>query len=212
MSKIIIALDSSDAEESIATARQLKDQVDGFKINHLLLEHTLMIKSFADELFIDCKLWDTPNTVKKVMQRIVDLGATMATVSTLNSLEVFEELQDFRNKIKLLGVTYLTSWNSKDLLGIVHQNAPLLWRENIARVRPYGFAGMICSPKDLQTVNPLAPHMIKVCPGIGTNSGQARTVTPKQAIELGADYLVIGRTVTESSDPIKTVMEIKESL
>ena len=98
------------------------------------------------------------------------------------------------------------------MLGIVHQNAPLLWRENIARVRPYGFAGMICSPKDLQTVNPLAPHMIKVCPGIGTNSGQARTVTPKQAIELGADYLVIGRTVTESSDPIKTVMEIKESL
>jgi len=212
MSKIIIALDSSDAEESIATAQQLKDQVDGFKINHLLLGHTSIIKSFADELFIDCKLWDTPNTVKKVMQRIVDLGATMATVSTLNSLEVFEELQDFRNKIKLLGVTYLTSWNSKDLLGIVHQNAPLLWRENIARVRPYGFAGMICSPKDLQTVNPLAPHMIKVCPGIGTNSGQARTVTPKQAIELGADYLVIGRTVTESSDPIKTVMEIKESL
>ena len=115
MSKIIIALDSSDAEESIATAQQLKDQVDGFKINHLLLEHTSIIKSFADELFIDCKLWDTPNTVKKVMQRTVDLGATMATVSTLNSLEVFEELQDFRNKIKLLGVTYLTSWNSKDL-------------------------------------------------------------------------------------------------
>ena len=212
MSKIIIALDSSDAEESIATAQQLKDQVDGFKINHLLLEHTSIIKSFADELFIDCKLWDTPNTVKKVMQRIVDLGATMATVSTLNSLEVFEELQDFRNKIKLLGVTYLTSWNSKDLLGIVHQNAPLLWRENIDRVRPFGFAGMICSPKDLQTVNPLAPDMIKVCPGIGTNSGQSRTVTPQQAQELGADYLVIGRTVTESADPRETVLDIKELL
>ena len=212
MSKIIVALDSSDAEESITTAQQLKGKVDGFKINHLLLEHTSVIKSFADELFIDCKLWDTPNTVKKVMQRIVDLGATMATVSTLNSLEVFEELQDFRNKIKLLGVTYLTSWNSEDLLGIVHQNAPLLWRENIDRVRPFGFAGMICSPKDLQTVNPLAPHMIKVCPGIGTNSGQSRTTSPKQAQELGADYLIIGRTITQSKDPVKTLMEIKESL
>ena len=212
MTKIIIALDSSDAEENITTAQQLKDQVDGFKINHLLLEHTSVIKSFADELFIDCKLWDTPNTVKKVMQRIVDLGATMTTVSTLNSVQVFEELQDFTNKIKLLGVTYLTSWSSEDLLGIVHQNAPLLWRENIARVRPYGFAGMICSPKDLQTVNPLAPHMIKVCPGIGTNSGQSRTTTPKQAQELGADYLVIGRTITQSKDPIKTLIEIKESL
>ena len=212
MTKIIIALDSSDVEESITTAQQLKNQVDGFKINHLLLGHTSIIKSFADELFIDCKLWDTPNTVKKVMQRIVDLGATMATVSTLNSLQVFEELQDFKNKIKLLGVTYLTSWNSEDLLGIVHQNAPLLWRENIDRVRPFGFAGMICSPKDLQTVNPMAPHMIKVCPGIGTNSGQSRTTTPKQAQELGADYLVIGRTITQSKDPVKTLIEIKESL
>ena len=212
MTKIIIALDSSDAEESIATAQKLKDQVDGFKINHLMLEHTSVIKSFADELFIDCKLWDTPNTVKKVMQRIVDLGATMTTVSTLNSVQVFEELQDFTNKIKLLGVTYLTSWSSEDLLGIVHQNAPLLWRENIARVRPYGFAGMICSPKDLQTVNPLAPQMLKVCPGIGSNSGQSRTTTPQQAQELGADYLVIGRTITQSKDPAKTLLQIKESL
>ena len=71
---------------------------------------------------------------------------------------------------------------------------------------------MICSPKDLQTVNPLAPHMIKVCPGIGTNSGQSRTTTPKQAQELGADYLVIGRTITQSKAPIKALIEIKESL
>ena len=210
--KIIVALDNESAEANIEIATKLKNQVDGFKVNHLMWEHTSLLKTLADELFIDCKLWDTPNTVKKVMQRIVDLGATMATVSTLNSLEVFEELQDFRNKIKLLGVTYLTSWNSKDLFDIVHQNAPLLWRENIDRVRPFGFAGMICSPKDLQTVNPLAPDMIKVCPGIGTNSGQSRTVTPQQAQELGADYLVIGRTVTESADPRETVLDIKELL
>jgi len=175
-------------------------------------EYTDAIRDLADELFIDCKLWDTPNTISQVMKRIVSKGATMTTISTLNNSAVFEELQDFRNKIKLLGVTYLTSWNGEDLLSIVHQNAPLLWRENIDRVRPYGFAGMICSPKDLQTVNPLAPQMIKVCPGIGTNSGQSRTTTPQQAKELGADYLVIGRTVTESNDPVQTVLDIKESL
>ena len=99
MSKIIVALDSSNVEESIATAQQLKAQVDGFKINHLLLEHTSVIKSFADELFIDCKLWDTPNTVKKVIQvtglfgfliqkiktpitkKILNIGASWAIVS-----------------------------------------------------------------------------------------------------------------------------------
>jgi len=212
MTKIIIALDNTSAKANVEIASKLKNKVDGFKVNHLMWEYTDAIRDLADELFIDCKLWDTPNTISQVMKRIVSKGATMTTISTLNNSAVFEELQDFRNKIKLLGVTYLTSWNGEDLLSIVHQNAPLLWRENIDRVRPYGFAGMICSPKDLQTVNPLAPHMIKVCPGIGTNSGQSRTTTPQQAKELGADYLVIGRTVTESNDPVQTVLDIKESL
>ena len=212
MTKIIIALDNTSAKANVEIASKLKNKVDGFKGNHLMWEYTDAIRDLADELFIDCKLWDTPNTISQVMKRIVGKGATMTTISTLNNSAVFEELQDFRNKIKLLGVTYLTSWNGEDLLSIVHQNAPLLWRENIDRVRPYGFAGMICSPKDLQTVNPLAPQMIKVCPGIGTNSGQSRTTTPQQAKELGADYLVIGRTVTESNDPVQTVLDIKESL
>ena len=212
MTKIIIALDNTSAKANVEIASKLKNKVDGFKVNHLMWEYTDAIRDLADELFIDCKLWDTPNTISQVMKRIVSKGATMTTISTLNNSAVFEELQDFRNKIKLLGVTYLTSWNGEDLLSIVHQNAPLLWRENIDRVRPYGFAGMICSPKDLQTVNPLAPHMIKVCPGIGTNSGQSRTTTPQQAKELGADYLVIGRTVTESNDPVQTVLDIKENL
>ena len=101
--KILLSLET---KQSFETAYRIKDYVDGFKINHLLLGHTSIIKSFADELFIDCKLWDTPNTVKKVMQRIVDLGATMATVSTLNSLEVFEELQDFCSTI---GIEYTSS-------------------------------------------------------------------------------------------------------
>ena len=87
-----------------------------------------------------------------------------------------------------------------------------MWRENIDRIRPYNFAGMICSPKDLDVVKPLTYGMLKVCPGIGTNKGQVRTVTPKEAVSLGADYLVIGRTITQSEDPVKALLEIKESL
>ena len=69
---------------------------------------------------------------------------------------------------------------------------------------------MICSPKDL-SVNPLASNA-KVCPGIGKNKGQVRTVTPRQAVYLGADYLVIGRAITNSDDPVKTVEEIRYSV
>ena len=120
MSKIIVALDDINPERNIEVAQKLKGKVEGFKVNHLMWEHTNLLKNLAEELFIDCKLWDTPNTIKQVMQRIIDKGATMTTVSTLNSSSVFHELLDFNHKIKMLGVTYLTSWQSQELLQITN--------------------------------------------------------------------------------------------
>jgi len=213
--KIIVALDHIHPERNIFIASKLRGLVEGFKVNHLMWEHTDEIRDLADELFIDCKLWDTPNTVKQVMQRIVDKGATMTTICTLNNRAVFEELQEYKDKIKMLGVTYLTSWRGSDLLEIMQWlpgGNKVMWRENIDRIRPYGFAGMICSAKDIETVKPLAPQMLRVCPGIGQNKGQVRTVTPRQAVQLGADYLVIGRAITNSDDPEKMVEEIRYSV
>ena len=215
MSKIIVALDDVNPERNLEVARTLKGKVEGFKVNHLMWEHTDAIRDLADELFIDCKLWDTPNTVKQVMQRIVDKGATMTTVCTLNNRAVFEELQEYKDKVKMLGVTYLTSWSGSDLLEIMQWlpgGNKVMWRENIDRIRPYGFSGMICSAKDIETVKPLAPQMLRVCPGIGQNKGQVRTVTPNEAVKLGADYLVIGRTITNSNNPKKMVEEIRNSV
>ena len=215
MSKIIVALDNTDVEENIAIASKLKNKVDGFKVNHLMWEHTDVIRDLADELFIDCKLWDTPNTVKEVVKKIVDKGATMTTICTHNNEAVFEELEQFSDQVKLLGVTYLTSWSGSDLLDILHylpKGADAMWRENIERVRKYGFAGMICSPADLPVVKPYTQDMIAVCPGIGKNKGQVRTVTAKQAVQLGADYLVIGRTITQSEDPVQALLDIKEDI
>lgn len=213
--KIIVALDNENAEANIEIAAKLKNKVEGFKVNHLMWEHTGVLKSLANELFIDCKLWDTPNTIKQVMKRIVDKGATMTTVSTLNSVNAFEELDLYKDKVKMLGVTYLTSWSGSDLLEIMNWlpgGNKVMWRENIDRIRPYGFAGMICSAKDIETVKPLAPQMIRVCPGIGKNKGQVRTVSAKQAIEMGADYIVVGRAITNANDPVQAVEEMKESM
>ena len=212
MTKIIVALDSPDYEKSIGIANVIKDEVDGFKINHLLWEQSEILKSFADELFIDCKLWDTPNTVEQVLNRIVKKGATMTTVSTHNNDAVFEACEQYANDIKLLGVTYLTSWTSWELISITNVNTKILWRSAIDKIKKHGFAGVICSPSDIETINPLAENMLKVCPGIGQNKGQVRTSTPLQAKQKGADYLIIGRTITESEDPLNTVKKIKESL
>ena len=214
MTKLIVALDYVNPLDALEMTAQLRDVVDGFKINQSLWSQSVYVKDYtsAGDLFIDCKLWDTPNTVKQVVQKIVDKGATMTTISTLNNTAVFESIEQFSNKIKLLGVTYLTSWSATDLKEIVNQNAMLNWRNNINRVMPYNFAGMICSVKDLDVVNSIAPHMLKVCPGIGKNKGQHRTVDPAEAKNLGADYIVVGRTITQSEFPRDTAIIIKESL
>ena len=102
MTKIIVALDYTNPLDALEMAAKLRGHVDGFKTNHTLWSQSVYIKDYTEghELFIDCKLWDTPNTVKQVLQKIVDKGATMTTVSTLNSQSVFEEVSQFADKIK----------------------------------------------------------------------------------------------------------------
>jgi len=217
--KIIVALDYTNPLDALEMAAKLRHHVDGFKTNHTLWSQSVYIKDYTEgkELFVDCKLWDTPNTVKQVVQKIVDKGATMTTICTHNNEAVFEELEQFSNQIKLLGVTYLTSWSGSDLLDILNYSSSdvdTMWRDNITRVQKYGFAGMVCSPVDLATIRPkeYTKDLITVCPGIGSNKGQVRSVTAREAVNMGADYLVIGRTITESDDPIKTIQQIRESL
>ena len=207
--KIIVALDDINPERNIEIASKLKGKVEGFKINHLMWEHTNLIRSLAQELFIDCKLWDTPNTIKQVLEKIIKKGATMVTVSTFNNSVVFDECEKYKNDIKILGVTYLTSWSSQEQFDLYNVNVEDMWYNNINRARRC-LSGIICSPLDIKTIN--EPELLKVCPGIGSNKGQTRTVTPLEAQELGADYLIIGRTITNSDDPINTINDIRRSI
>ena len=217
--KIIVALDYTNPLDALEMAAKLRDHVDGFKINHALWSQSVYIKDYTkdNELFIDCKLWDTPNTVKQVLQKIVDKGATMTTISTFNNEAVFDVAQEYAEQIKLLAVTYLTSWNPEDQRQIAKDMPYNMWRDHVARIRHKGFKGIICSPLDIVQIKQedFMHDLYRVCPGIKYESelkGQSRTTTPKEAQELGADYLVIGRSITESSDPIDTIQNIRQSL
>lgn len=203
--KIILSLEST---KSLKLADEIKDYVDGFKVNHIMWNELpnfsrILVRAFQDkDLFIDFKLWDTPNTVKTVVEKILDKGATMTTICTLNSPEVFHTLKEFSDDIMLLGVSYLTSWRHK------RQS----WQEHAELTEPNGFKGMVCSAKDIPDIK---SDLLKVCPGItfgSTNSGQVRMTTPREAQDLGADYIVIGRSVTASPNPIETLKIIKKSL
>ncbi|MBR19601.1 MAG: orotidine-5'-phosphate decarboxylase [Euryarchaeota archaeon] len=215
--KIIVALDYTNPLDALEMTAKLRDVVDGFKINHCLWSQSVYIKDYTKdkELFMDLKLWDTPNTVNQVLQKIIDKGCTMTTICTHNNQSVFEAVQPFSKYVKLLAVTYLTSWTAEDRHDITNTSRNLMWRNHLDRISPYGFSGIICSASDIENIANLEKHYIKVCPGIQyetENTGQSRTTTPRKAKELGADYLVIGRSITQASDPVQTVNEIRESL
>jgi orotidine-5'-phosphate decarboxylase len=214
---IIVALDYTNPLEALEMAAKLRDHVDGFKINHALWSQSVYIKDYTSkELFIDCKLWDTPNTIKTVVEKTIAKGASMTTISTFNTPEVFETLKQYNNDIRLLGVTSLTSWTPQEEYDIHHKSPYHIWDTHITKIKG-NFAGIICPVPDLPIIDKIDPDydLIRVCPGIKYETeleGQARTGTPKEAQELGADYVVIGRSITQASDPVEKVKEIYDSL
>jgi orotidine-5'-phosphate decarboxylase len=211
--QIIIALDNMSFDNALESMILLGPLVDGFKINHTLLEHTSMFKNYEGELMVDLKLWDTPNTICSVVEKILKTPATMVTISTFNNSEVFQCLHQYSEDIKLIGVTYLTSWSAAEQYQITREMPYDMWRRHLTRIRKYGFTGIVCSAHDIKDMKD--DSVLRICPGINfksSNSGQTRTTSPRIAKDLGADYAVIGRSITQSSDPEETIMSIKKTL
>ena len=218
--KIIISLET---KESLDIIPYLGKYVDGVKINHLLWNELDFDIQEGKELFVDFKLWDTPNTMKTVVKKIIEKGGTMTTISSYNKPAALEAVSEFKDDIKLLGVTYLTSWSDQEQYNVVQEMEPLMWRRNLQRMKAHGFSGVISSAHDIDTIRKWGDgdhELLNVCPGITVetpeglpfHSGQVRTTSPKEAQELGADYIVIGRAITESDNPVKTAMKLKEEI
>ena len=213
--KILVALDGMDFEKAFGMYVQLAPHCDGFKINHTLLEHSSMFTKYEGEVMVDLKLWDTPNSVCSIVEKILETSATMCTVSTFNNSEVFKCLHQYSEDIKLLGVTYLTSWNEQEQFEIVRETKVNMWERHLKRIRKYGFTGIVCSAQDIQDIKIVDDNLLRVCPGItfkSSNSGQVRTTTPRRAQEDGADYAIIGRSITKANHPVETIEKIKKTL
>ena len=115
-----------------------------------------------------------------------------------------------------MGVTSLTSWTPQEEYDIHHKSPYHIWDTHITKIKG-NFAGIICPVPDLPIIDIVDPDydLVRVCPGIKYEtelSGQSKTATAKEAMELGADYVVIGRSITQASDPVKRVKEIYDSL
>ena len=219
--EIIVSIEN---EKSFELTGELVDYVSGFKVNHMMWPR---VKDIANkiglELFVDFKLWDTPNTMKTVIESLIESGATMATVSTYNNPAALKAISEYKDDIKLLGVTYLTSWADKEQYEICQEMQPIMWRRHLKRMHEYNFAGVISSAHDIKTIREWCDkdhELLNICTvitvetpdGLPFHSGQVRTTSPKEAQGLGADYIVVGRAVTAAEDPVKIVKEMKDEI
>jgi orotidine-5'-phosphate decarboxylase len=222
--KIIVALDVATAKEALRLINLLSDDVGLFKIG--LQSYTAEgpalirpISSLGSKVFLDLKLHDIPNTVAKAVEAAGKLGVRMLTVHLSGGSEMLRAAVRARNsEMLLLGVTVLTSSTDEILAetGIAEKTSDHVLR--LARLGvASGIDGLVASPHEARMLRAEFGDKIKiVTPGIrpaGSDPGdQKRFATPREAIDFGADYLVIGRPVTGVSDPKTAVQSVVEEL
>tara|TARA_B100000965_G_scaffold124007_1_gene102602 strand:+ start:4872 stop:5534 length:663 start_codon:yes stop_codon:yes gene_type:complete len=168
------------------------------------------------EIFLDLKLHDIPNTVKKSIEGLISLPVSMLTIHTSGGEEMMMAAMEAVSgaDIKVFGVTALTSLSNEDTNEIFQRSTSEQVETMLDLAETAGIHGVVCSPHELKLVSE-RKSLLSITPGIRLEDSiddQKRVMTPKEAIALGADYLVIGRPITESKDIKKSLNEIYQSL
>ena len=168
------------------------------------------------DIFLDLKLHDIPNTVKKSIEGLISQPIKMLTVHTSGGKEMLIAAMEavLGTDIKVFGVTALTSLNNDDTKVIFKRNISDQVDTMLDLAESAGIDGVVCSPHELELVNK-RKSLLSITPGIrlqDSNDDQKRVMTPKEAINLGADFLVIGRPITEAENIGEALNEIFQSI
>lgn len=210
--KLIVALDVATPKEAGALVSSLGDLVCFYKIGLELAYGGGL--AFARELirdgkhvFLDLKLHDIPATVSRACAQVAGLGARFLTVHAYPQTMRAAKAAAAGSSLQILGVTVLTSCDDQDLAeaGYAYGVKDLVARR-AEQARAAGIDGLILSAEEARAIRvSLGPKMILVTPGIrpegAAAADQKRATTPAAAIAAGADYLVVGRPVTQAQDP-----------
>jgi orotidine-5'-phosphate decarboxylase len=229
---IIAALDVPTAEQALKLARDIAPAVGAFKIGSELFTSAgpgivQRIRETGASVFLDLKFHDIPNTVTKAVASATRLDVQMLTVHTSGGLEMMraaEEsaqqtaLQSGGNAPVVLGVTVLTSMDSHTL-GEVGCSADVGKQvERLANLAVQaGLRGLVCSPLEIAALRQMLPRNVQlVTPGIRTGAekgdDQKRTLSPRETLDAGANWLVIGRPIYAAQNPRAAAEKILESL
>lgn len=225
---VLVALDVATAEEAVRLAKALTPHVGGFKVGLELLMGpgpavVAAVAALGKPVFADAKLHDIPSTVEKAAGQLARLGARWVTVHASGGSRMIAAaatgLQEGAagREAGLLAVTVLTSMAAADLAETGVGGSPGKQTARLAKLASVSQCeGVVCAPSELGVISQVAPELLKVTPGIrpvgAAPDDQRRTATPEEAIERGADYLVIGRPIVRAADPVAAARAIAASL
>ncbi|AEC16759.1 orotidine-5'-phosphate decarboxylase [Gallibacterium anatis] len=226
--KVIVALDYETKKEAMQLVDQIDPSLCRLKVGKEMF--TTLGTEFVKELqrrnfdvFLDLKFHDIPNTVARAVRSAADLGVWMVDMHASGGLRMMEAAKKIlepygKDAPILIAITVLTSMEEADLLQIGVNTSPEEHVIRLARLsQRAGLDGVVCSPQEVEILRQRCGNEFKlVTPGIrpeGSQLGdQRRVMTPREAINAGSDYLVIGRPITQAADPVAVLKQINASI
>ena len=225
---IILALDVNSLTKAQSILSDLKSRIGGVKLgmeffNSFGPDGVREISKLGIPIFLDLKLHDIPITVYKTIKTLMELDIAIINVHSSGGRDMLEAAakarSEFKDKsTKLIAVTVLTSLDDNDIEEIGYKdNSEDLVLRLASLAKDSGLDGVVCSAKEISLIkSKLGKNFILVVPGIrlekDNKNDQKRVMSPKKAINAGADLLVIGRPITDSKDPLKTIDNILENI
>ncbi|WP_460427580.1 orotidine-5'-phosphate decarboxylase [Azotobacter armeniacus] len=224
---IIVALDFPSRKAALTLAARLDPAQCRVKVGKELFTRcgpgvveTLQWQGF--EVFLDLKFHDIPNTTAMAVKAAAELGVWMVNVHCSGGLRMMRACRETLDGIDgrrplLIGVTVLTSMEREDLAGIGLDLEP---QQQVLRLaglaEQAGLDGLVCSAQEAPALKAAHPRLKLVTPGIrpagSALDDQRRILTPRQALEAGSDYLVIGRPISQAADPAKALAALVAEL
>lgn len=232
--KIILALDVDNLEKALTLVKDLKDYVGMFKVGMELYYSTgpdivRQINDLGGKVFVDLKLHDIPNTASSAGRVLTRLNCAMFNVHAAGGFEMMQKTHEDSaaeamkmgiNPPLLLAVTVLTSIAQEQLReemmvsDLSVQDLVVKWA---LLAQKAGMDGVVCSPQEITLIKEACGAEFKtVTPGIrpawSATNDQKRITTPRQALEMGTDYMVIGRPIAKADNPREAALKIIEEL